>query len=308
MFLFDANVRGTGKTLLADVIAEIVQGRPAPRSPQLLDENEERKTITSLALAGHRLVLIDNIAHPLGSPALDTILTGTLWTDRLLGRSETVTLPLRATWYGTGNNIQFRADTARRCLHIRLLSKHENPEYRTDVRHQDLRRHTHAMRGHLVAAALTILRAFCVAGRPRTADLAPWGSFEAWSDLIRGAIVWLDLPDPGLTRAAVEEMDASRSVIADFLRGLLELPDDSGRRGCTAGGIIAHLSDDRDNRLATLRTAVLDMCPTPKDTMPSSSRLGRALRTHRDRPVDGLALRYGKDSRGDRVWSVASLA
>ena len=47
----------------------------------------------------------------------------------------------------------------------------------------------------LLCAALTILSAFCKAGRPAQ-RLKPWGSYEGWSALIRGAIVWLGLPDP----------------------------------------------------------------------------------------------------------------
>ena len=49
-------------------------------------------------------------------------------------------------------------------------------------------------RPNLVVAALTILRAYHVAGRPN--KLKPLGSFEAWSDLVRSALVWLGEADP----------------------------------------------------------------------------------------------------------------
>jgi putative DNA primase/helicase len=51
-----------------------------------------------------------------------------------------------------------------------------------------------ADRGKYVAAALTVVRAYIVAGKP--GKLPPLASFEEWSDLVRSALVWLGLPDP----------------------------------------------------------------------------------------------------------------
>lgn len=183
LFVIDANVRSAGKTLLADVIGEIVSGRPMSRTPQAPDENEEIKRITAIALDGTRLVLIDNINRPLGSGALDSVLTGTVWSERILGKSEKVNLPLLAVWYATGNNVTFKGDTARRCLHVRLDSDLEKPELRDGFQHPALLDWAHNHRPHLVAAALTLLRAYCVAGRPAM-PVKTWGSFEAgprWS-------------------------------------------------------------------------------------------------------------------------------
>jgi hypothetical protein len=43
-------------------------------------------------------VLIDNINRPLGSGALDAALTGTAWSERILGKSEKIDLPLLTIW------------------------------------------------------------------------------------------------------------------------------------------------------------------------------------------------------------------
>ena len=50
-------------------------------------------------------------------------------------------------------------------------------------------------RPRLVVAAITILRAFIHCDEPQP-QLCNFGSFEEWSDLIRSALVWLDMPDP----------------------------------------------------------------------------------------------------------------
>jgi putative DNA primase/helicase len=54
-------------------------------------------------------------------------------------------------------------------------------------------------RAQLVAAGLTVLRGYSAAGRPDM-RLPPWGSFEGWSKLVRGALVWAGEADPGETR------------------------------------------------------------------------------------------------------------
>src|SRR5437762_212102 len=61
LLLIDANTRGAGKSLLADVTAEILAGRPMARMPPTENDAEERKRITALAHAGDPLVLIDNV-------------------------------------------------------------------------------------------------------------------------------------------------------------------------------------------------------------------------------------------------------
>jgi hypothetical protein len=108
LFLVDANMRGAGKTKLVDIVSIIVQGRWMSRSVQTLDDAEESKRMTAIALLGERMVLMDNVEHTLGSTALNTVLTATIWEGRLLGRSEMLHLPLIAAWYATGNNVQLR--------------------------------------------------------------------------------------------------------------------------------------------------------------------------------------------------------
>src|SRR5690606_7283472 len=258
LFLMDANVRGAGKSLLADVTGEIVSGRPMPRTPQALDETEEAKRITAIAIEGDRLLLIDNISKPLGSGALDTVLTGTTWSERILGKSEKVSLPLLTVWYGTGNNVTFKGDTSRRCLHIRLDSDLEKPEVRDGFKHPDLLAWVHGHRAELVIAALTILRGYCAAGRPAV-GLKAWGSFEGWSALVRNALVWAGLPDPAETRAELDEVHTGANTLTHPLGGWEELEARLGRelRGCTrAQALDAPRGHEQEKQFAALRPAL----------------------------------------------------
>src|SRR5690606_32223409 len=94
----------------------------------------------------------------------------------------------------------------------------ENPEQRVDFKHKNLLAWVAKNRSELLSAALTILAAYCRAGRPDQ-HLKPWGSFEGWSDLVRQAIVWIGMPDPGETR---EELARSSDREAAALRALIE--------------------------------------------------------------------------------------
>ncbi|MCP5017101.1 MAG: ATPase, partial [Ketobacter sp.] len=154
--LIDGNVRGCGKSLLADVCAVLLTGRPAARMSVPGPEAELRKAITSLALEAERTVLLDNVAGVLGSPTLDRALTAEVWRDRVLGASRQVALPLAITWYATGNNVSLAGDTARRCLHIRLHSSLARPEKRAGFRHPRLLDWLARERPRLLPAALTM--------------------------------------------------------------------------------------------------------------------------------------------------------
>jgi hypothetical protein len=239
LFLVDANVRGAGKGLLLDCISRIINGERFTVATYTSDEDELRKRITSLALAGDRLVLFDNLEGRFGNATLDAALTATSWEDRILGVNRIARAPLFVTWYATGNNVALGADTARRVCHVRLESPDEKPEERGGFAHPDLLAHVAANRPRLLGAALTILRAYFLAGRPQR-ELRPWGSFQGWSGLVRGAVVWVGLPDPGETRYLLQ---AQADITAEAMSLLLCCWEqmDPDRKGLTAAEVIDRL-------------------------------------------------------------------
>ena len=93
LFAVDAPTAGSGKTLLVESIGIITTGA-APAAMSLPRKDDElRKQITSVLLNGSPLVLLDNITHQLESGVLAAALTSRNWSDRLLGKSETVSVP-----------------------------------------------------------------------------------------------------------------------------------------------------------------------------------------------------------------------
>jgi len=300
LFLFDANVAGVGKSLLVYITGVIATGRTmAVMAPTR--EEEMRKRITAIALAGDRLALIDNVGETLGGPALDAMLTATIWRDRILGSNKmTPDVPLYTTWYATGNNVELIGDTARRTLHIRLESLLEEPEARGDFQRKDLRGWVLDQRPRLARAALTMLRAYLAAGCPESGKLAPWGSYEEWSRIVRGAIVWAGLPDPYETRRElVTQSDLGKATLGKLLQGLMEV--DPENQGITLSTMVQRLEAD-PNGHGALREALCELGYKPNCDLRGT---GRRLAKLRGRVMSGMALDRKEAKSGEGVlWCV----
>ncbi len=201
MFAFTAPAPGTGKSMLVDVVSMIATGLPAAGFTWPDDPAEQRKQLDAALLAGASVIALDNVTAELGGDRLNQVLTQPSATVRVLGESRNVEAPCGALVLANGNNLAVAADLTRRTLLCRLDAGVERPELR-EFRADPLaliRKH----RGRYVYAALTILRAYHVAGRPRQPK--PLGSFEAWSSWVRGAVMWVGCADPVASMDAVRE-------------------------------------------------------------------------------------------------------
>lgn len=300
LFLCDSNIRGAGKGLLLNSIAKIVTGQEFTVATFTTDENELRKRITSLVLEGDRLVLFDNLDGRFGGAVLDAALTATSWKDRLLGVNRTASAPIYLTWYATGNNVLIGADTSRRVCHIRLESPEEHPEERADFQRPHLLPWIGENRLHLLTAALTILRGYIVAGRPDM-KLTAWGSYEGWSALVRSAVVWVGMPDPGQTRVVLQE---TADTPAQHMAVLLDCWErmDSQRQGLTASQVVEalrHPASPPAEWHSDMRDAIEGLA-----NKLDSRLLGYKLRAFRRRVFAGRYLDHaGKDHHAIR-WVV----
>jgi hypothetical protein len=300
LFLADSNVRGSGKGLLLDCIALIMTGQSFTVATYTNDEDELRKRITSIVLGGDRLVMLDNVAGKFGNAVLDAALTTTAWKDRLLGSNRMAEAPMYMTWFATGNNVMIASDTARRICHIRLESDCERPEERSGFKHPQLLAWVAENRPQLLAAALTILRAYIVAGRPDM-RLRAWGSFEGWSSLVRNAVVWVGMPDPGETRIWLQEQsDIAAEGMTKLLNCLTELDPDG--HGLTAAKIV-EIYKDKPGSVPACHEDLKDSLETLLDKVDSRS-LGNRLRAFRRRVFGSWYIdQAGKQQRAAR-WVV----
>jgi putative DNA primase/helicase len=112
------------------------------------------------------------------------------------------------TVFANGNNAEVAADMTRRTIECRLDANMDTPETR-EFKANPLATITRN-RGAYIAAALTVARAYIIAGRPER--LSPLASYEAWSDLVRSALVWLGRGDPVASMGSLRSNDPIRQT------------------------------------------------------------------------------------------------
>ncbi len=184
--LVEAPTPGSGKGLLADIVAIVALGRPCDPTTITRDEDEARKKITSILARAQPLILIDNIRHGLDSAQLAAALTAETWSDRMLGQTKMIDLPNRATWLVTANNPRLSLEIARRCVRVRLDPKRDRPWERTGFKHAPLRDWARQNRATLVHAVLVLVQSWIAAERPACG--ATLGSFESWAEVVGGVL------------------------------------------------------------------------------------------------------------------------
>ena len=135
--------------------------------------------------------------------------------DRILGKSENISVKNYSVIFATGNNLIFGGDLSARAIRSDINPNVERPEARAfdfDPAQRAQERHP-----QLVTAALTILRSFLLANSPWTANRQAWGGFEKWDRLVSGALIWLGCADPYQARERIIGDDPIRSANADLL-------------------------------------------------------------------------------------------
>lgn len=214
---FTAPSAGTGKSLLADVVSIIATGAPCPVQAQGATKEEADKRIGTALMSGDAIVCIDNCSMPLGGDKLCQGLTQDVVTTRLLGHAKNIDSPAGCFFMATGNNLRILADLTRRTLLCALDANHENPELRKFDR--DASEYAKTKRGECVVAALTITRAYKLAGSPKfEGKKHALGSFNQWSSTVRDALMWAGAADPCATQARARDSDPEREQRAGLLR------------------------------------------------------------------------------------------
>jgi hypothetical protein len=308
MHAFRAPVAGSGKSMLVDAAAMIASGHEAPVISPGKSEEETEKRLGAAMIAGHRIISFDNVEYPLGGVLLCQALTQPAVSIRVLGKSELIVVPNTATFFATGNNLSVVGDMSRRTIIGSLDPGCEQPELRkfeTGDPISLIRRD----RPRYVAAVLTILRAFHLAGRPQSKD--PLGSFADWSGLVRGALVWLGAADPCETMANARAEDPKFKELSNVIHQW-----DLALQGeiVTAKELIDHaLVDDpqssldqyrRAYRHPELREALLVVAGDGGSI--NSRRLGNWLSSVKGRIVDGRRIAPETMLNGISRWKLCA--
>jgi hypothetical protein len=271
---------GEGGTLLAHVVMIPSLGAAIKAMTEGRDEDEWRKRVTSRLLAAPEVILIDNLRRRLDSSALASALTATFWQDRILGRSEDDSAPVRCAWVATGNNPAVSNEIARRTVRIRLDSKSDRPWLRdpSSFRHP-LPQWAFDNRAELVRACLTVCQSWIAAGRPEAAACPTLGMFEAWSRVMGGILHAAGVPG--------------------FLSNLPEFYDRSDVEGAAWRSFVtawASAFGEREVGVSDLYVLVRDsdiFDLGEKGEKSERSRLGRLIARQRDRRIGEYVITLG---------------
>lgn len=301
MFLADAAVAGSGKTFTQQAIAIIAEGQRAATMSLGASAEENRKVITSAMAEKATIVLFDNSAGSIGDQALDRLLTSGTYADRKLGTNTTIRRENRLVVLANGNNLAIAGDLVRRCIRWRLEPKVERPEF-LEFEGESFEEQVKNRRPELLAAALTVLRY-----RLQAKDLPnvpAMASFDAWSNLVRTAIVAVGLPDPVATQRDLVEEDETATTGTHLFAAIHAV---KGDEWWTTRHLVAEaFADgvgpsygpaDTSDAAETLREAIGDACDAMGPTSKSgnrTTRLGMFLRSRKAVIAGGLRLDRGE--------------
>ena len=276
LHVVEAPAVGAGKGLLCNLVSIVVVGEPCDGRTLPSSDEEIRKMLTAELAKAQPIVLLDN-AHEKGTleaNALASVLTTTSWTDRILGRTEMLTVPNTALWMLTGNNPRLSKDIARRSVRIRIDPRQDRAWRRSSFKHDPVLSWAREHRDELVRAALVLIRAWLAAGRPLSRERL--GSFEHWAAVVGGV---LEVAGVEGFLADLEELYANADLEGEAWREF------------TLAWWEAH------GETPVYVSALTDLCERedlllqPRgDGSPRSqqSRLGRALQSARDRVFGDL--------------------
>lgn len=311
-FFFDAPVRGSGKGTLVQICSLIVQGRTvaATNWPRAIEEQE--KTLGAYALAAPSLLFLDNLRGTIAGEKLEGLLTNEYTGFRILGRMDPIDVPWRSLIMIAGNNAQLGGDMHRRMIVGRLQPKEEHPEkiLPEHRRFPEIEKHALEHRERYIAAGLTILRAYALAGCPSPPYVASFGS---WARLVGGALKWIKAGDITAyvgTNVADEEDEtlALRTLANDWAR-----LDEKGE-GMTVAVVRAALYPQEVLEAArsgqerapdgweSMREAIETLTQARPGTSPDMRKLGDKIRAVKGRNFNGIAFDLAGRTHGANRW------
>ena len=297
MFHVRAHMAGSGKSYLCELITAFATPQRGTPTTFPGDDEECRKLLLAELLRAPAVIEFDNLTGDLvGHKSLCTALTSEFISGRILGISKTATVGTRSLFLSSGNNVGPVQDMTRRCIRIRLSPQCEIPAARTFHR-PNLVREVLSERGHFVSSALTIIRAWIIAGRPMT-DCRALASYGDWSDLCRQPLLWLGYPDP--TASVFEAMaeDPDRETLARLIDAW------SGAFGKSEAMVRDAVGRASDFHLhgAELQEVLQDIAGERGEV--NRRKLGWWIRRHAGRIVDGRRFVRAQGNSSAERWRV----
>lgn len=297
MFHVRAHMVGSGKSYLCELITAFATPQRGTPTTFPADDEECRKLLLAELLRAPAVIEFDNLTGDLvAHKSLCTVLTSEYMSGRILGVSKTATVNTRTLFLSSGNNVGPVQDMTRRCISINLDPGLETPAARSFTR-PDLVREVLRERGRYVSAALTIVRAYLVAGKPKTLckSLAGYGD---WSELCRQPLLWLGLADPTVSVFEAMADDPDREILGRLLNAWQTV---FGKTPAMVREAVKQAMLSFEGNIE-LREVLHDIADERGDI--NRRRLGWWIKRHSGRIVDGRRFIRSSGNRSAEAWRV----
>ena len=301
MFHARAHMVGSGKSYLCELITAFATPQRGTPTTFPGDDEECRKLLLAELLRAPAVIEFDNLTGDLvAHKSLCTVLTSEHMSGRILGVSKTATVNTRSLFLSSGNNVGPVQDMTRRCVTIHLSPECEVPAGRSFTR-PDLVREVLRDRGRYVSAALTIVRAWIVAGRPM-AECKSLAGFSDWSALCRQPLLWLGLADATASVFKAMAEDPDRETLSRLLTAWQAV---FGKTAAMVRDAVKRASEFGVKQV-TLREVLHDIADERGEI--NRRKLGWWIRRHAGRIVDGLRFVRASGNRSAEAWQVESVS
>jgi len=296
MHACDSTAVGSGKGLLLIVLLYPSLGRRVCICPMPKSEEEIRKVITSNLRDGTGAVMFDNVSRVLNSGMLSAVLTADVWRDRILGKNETCTLPVKCIWTVTGNNLTVSTEIARRVVRIRLDPKCERPWERIGFKHPNLKQWVSAHRAELIHAILTLVQNWVSKGKPLGKTIL--GSFENWAAITGGIIEVNGFPNfLGNLQDFYETADTENAILHELVSRWWEAYNDASIRIKDLFKLVQPDSESTEEGVDGLDLG------TGKEHS-RITRLGKYIAAQRDKVVGDYCIKAAGSSGNAKKWKL----
>jgi hypothetical protein len=301
MFHVRAPVMGSGKSFLCKLATAIAT--PAPPSPVSFPDSEEEcgKLLLALLLKSPAVIEFDDLSTDLlPFDKLKTAITEESISGRILGVSKDATVSTRTLFLSSGNNVGPIKDMCRRVLTINIDPMCATPATR-HFKRPNLLNEVRTHRGKFVSDALTIVKAWALAGRPES-DAAPLASFSDWSGYCRHSLMWLGLPDPVATLFAQMSDDPDAELLGRLMQAWL------AELGAAAAGVRDLVARAEFAPGGELSSVVREIAEERGGGI-NRNRLGWWIKRHEGRFVDERRIIPDKTAGGNaKVWRIVSVS
>ena len=274
---------GDGKSVLSSAIACSVGMEDGTANSPLTrggSDEEQEKQISSVLARGKRVIIYDNHDGEFRSPALTEVLTSAIPEFRILGKSETKSVPNRAVYILNGVNMVLAGDMQTRSVMIRL-ARTDLSSYRK-FKHHDISGWCFDNSDKLVSASVSLIS---WALKQADGNWKPTHRFKDWDYLVRRTILLacgVDISPPA-NEDDDRLMDPMEEVKYEFIEWVIDrwhsgLRDSSYKHYLRGSTLVSEVppGGQQEGWINILSKRTFD---------PLDRKLGRALMAVKDFPV-----------------------